>query len=234
MISTRDLSGLPDVDALRRLMQSMAMLDAILSPEWQYRYYSFNARWAKGEQMGSMRNGMGDDLFALFTKDGCFLKGFVHTAPMTPCAKNPQEVWPGVLGSVPPVFERGMNEPAFNMADTTFCVWRRYDDNCWQVGDIKFPQTKRDYKGKPIDPDGSGYLLSPYNGKPETYLAWAVDHFDPADAGGQLMLDHVRHVYAQEPLTGKLVKEISPELTLAELAADIREIGYPRRARKES
>jgi hypothetical protein len=32
MISTRDLSRLPDVDGLRRLLQSMAMLDAILCP----------------------------------------------------------------------------------------------------------------------------------------------------------------------------------------------------------
>ncbi len=43
MISTRDLSQLPDVDPLRRLMQSLAMLDAILSPDWELRYYSFNA-----------------------------------------------------------------------------------------------------------------------------------------------------------------------------------------------
>lgn len=43
MISSRDLSGLPDVPALRRLMQSLAMLDAILSPEWEYRYFSFNS-----------------------------------------------------------------------------------------------------------------------------------------------------------------------------------------------
>jgi hypothetical protein len=88
MISTRDLSGLPDIDALKRLMQSMAMLDAIMCPEWQYRLYSFNSKWAKGEQMGSMRDGQGDDLFALFTKDGCFLKGFAHEAPMTPVSRR--------------------------------------------------------------------------------------------------------------------------------------------------
>ena len=66
MISTRDLSFLPDVEQLRRLLQSMAMLDAILCPEWDLRYYSFNARWADGEQMGSMRDGCGDDLFVHF------------------------------------------------------------------------------------------------------------------------------------------------------------------------
>ena len=44
-ISTRNLEGLPDVTRLKRLLQSLAMLDAILMPEWEYRYYSFNAHW---------------------------------------------------------------------------------------------------------------------------------------------------------------------------------------------
>ena len=84
MISTRDLSSLLDVDALRRLMQSIAMLDAILSREWEFRYFSFNRRWSPGEQMGSLRNGQGDHYFALFNAAGCWLKGFDHEAPMSP------------------------------------------------------------------------------------------------------------------------------------------------------
>lgn len=76
MISTRDLSRLPDVDGLKALLQSMAVLDAILERDWQFRYYSFNAAWAADEQMGSMRNGSGDEFFALFNAAGCWLKGF--------------------------------------------------------------------------------------------------------------------------------------------------------------
>ena len=229
MISTRDLSGLPDIDALKRLMQSMAMLDAILSPEWEYRLYSFNANWAKGEQMGSMRSGNGDDLHALFTKDGCFLKGFDHEAQMSPYGRRPKSVWPGVLDSVPPEFARGLNEPAFSVEDTTFCIWRKYDDDRWyRGGDIQFPEIKHRLGGKPRDPDGSGDLLSPYDGKPETYLEWAAEHFADGFNGENLTLDHVRHVYAHKPLTAKLVKGVNPELTLAALKADIVEIGYPR------
>lgn len=43
MISTRQLGALPDIATLERLCQSLALLDAILSREWEYRYYSFNA-----------------------------------------------------------------------------------------------------------------------------------------------------------------------------------------------
>ncbi len=222
MISTRDLSALPDIDTLKRVMQSMAILDAILSPEWQYRYYSFNSKWSKGEQMGSMRNGSGDDLLALFTTDGCFLKGFAHEYPMTPYAKRTRKLWPGVLDSVPTVFAGGLNEPAFMMENTTFCIWRQYSDNCWQVGKLKFPSAHS-------DPDGSAFLLSPYDGKPESYHAWARNYFDISDAEVHLTLDHVRHVFAHKPLTVKLVKEINPEVTLAKLKADIAEIGYPKK-----
>lgn len=68
-ISTRDLSDMPGVDTLERLSQSVAMLDAILSPQWDYRYFSFHAVWdtSMNERMASMRNGSGDEYFLVFT-----------------------------------------------------------------------------------------------------------------------------------------------------------------------
>src|SRR4051812_1215303 len=104
MISTRDLSLLPGVDGLRRALQSIAMLDAILCPEWEFRYYSFNAAWDRGEQMGSMRNGSGDHFFAHFGPAGCCLKGFAHEYPMSPYRESPPRPWPGVLEAVPAEF----------------------------------------------------------------------------------------------------------------------------------
>ena len=35
MISTRDFRNLPDIPSFRRLVRALAMLDAILSPEWR-------------------------------------------------------------------------------------------------------------------------------------------------------------------------------------------------------
>ena len=63
-------------------MQSLAMLDAILSPEWEYRHFSFNSRWAPFEQMGSMRNGQGDHYFALFSAVGCWPPDNHHDPPI--------------------------------------------------------------------------------------------------------------------------------------------------------
>jgi hypothetical protein len=63
---------------------ALAMLDALLSPEWQDRYYSFNQRWSlpSGTRTGSMRNGSGDDLFILFFPDGSALHRDADVGPI--------------------------------------------------------------------------------------------------------------------------------------------------------
>ncbi len=72
MISTQNLSALSTIERLRKLSQALATLDAILCPEWQYRYYSFNAQWDVGEMMASMRNGSGDSISCFSLKQEQF------------------------------------------------------------------------------------------------------------------------------------------------------------------
>jgi hypothetical protein len=213
VISTRDLSQLPDIDRLQALMQSLAMLDAILSPEWEYRYYSFDAYWDTGETMASMRDGSGDETFALFTSAGAIVKGFAHESLMSPYTKNPPSVWSGVLDSVPAAFADFLNEPAFSLLDTTFCIWRTYDDATWQRGDIEFPKDK--------DPDGSADLLAMLDGNPQTYQVWAEHYYERP-----ISLSTVTHIYKHHPLTEKVVKELNPDISMQELASDIQEIAY--------
>ncbi len=216
MLSTRDLSQFPDIDTLRRAMQSMAMLDAILCPEWQCRYWSFNSRWATNEAMGSMRDGCGDDLFVHFGPAGCWVKGFTHESVMSPYRQQPPMTWPGIYGTVPTDFSGCLSDAAFDIASTTFCIWRRYGDPTWQVGPVIFPD------GHP-DPDGSSSLLSALDGRPETYRAWATEYFEV-----EVDLDAVRHAFSHARLTSDLVARLNPAVTLRTLAPDRREIGYPR------
>jgi hypothetical protein len=75
---------LPHPALLERRCIALATLDAILSPDWQYRYYSFNRHWDREARtrMASMRNGSGDDCFLLFFPDGtAALKGYDHESP---------------------------------------------------------------------------------------------------------------------------------------------------------
>ena len=59
MISSRHLLAIPGIDDLRRITQSIALLDAIIRPDWEFRYYSFNSKWSDKEMMASMRDGGG-------------------------------------------------------------------------------------------------------------------------------------------------------------------------------
>jgi hypothetical protein len=211
MISTRDLSKLPDIPSFRRLARALAMLDAILSPDWQYRYYSFDSRWADGEMMASMRNGSGDHWFALLCPAGVALHGLAHEAPTF----RPGWPWPGIFESLPGDFrENFLHEPAFDSANSTFCVWRHATDEGWCRGSVQLPAGD--------DPDGSAELLSILAGEPKQYSDFAADYYErqiaPAD---------VAALYGHQPLTRALVRRINPDVNLESLAGDIEEIGYP-------
>ena len=209
-ISTRNLDLLPDASALREVLRSMAMLDAILCPEWQFRYYSFNARWADGEEMASMRDGSGDDFFALFNSYGCFLKGFAHEAPAASTPISPQEHYEGL----PTEFAACVTEPAFRGDEVTFCIWRSFADVEWKCSALRLPEVD--------DPDGSADLLAPLDGSPETYRQWAEDYYEV-----DIPLEPVKAIYQRRPLTVDVVAALNPELGLKDLTEDICEIGYP-------
>src|ERR1700740_1935501 len=113
--STADLSALPEAVGLRRLCRSRAMLDAILCPEWPYRYHSFNANWAAGEEMASMRDGCGDGYFILFTKAGAIMKGFAHESEAWRRTSQRGQPLPGMFDGVPEEFAGFLDEPAFSM-----------------------------------------------------------------------------------------------------------------------
>lgn len=215
-VSTRDLSRLPDLTKLEQLSQSIAMLDAIISPEWDYRYFSFNAKWdpLKQERMASMRNGSGDEYFLLFSPQGGILKGFDHEAAMSPWTREPKEVWPGVLDHVPAMFADFLTEPAFSLGDTTFCIWRAHNDDRWQIGPVSFPLGN--------DPDGSEDLLWMLDGDPETYVRFAYDYYEKT-----LSIDLVRELYLLRPLTPALVSEINSDAEWNGLLSYAQEIGYP-------
>ena len=211
MISTRDLSGLPDIDGFVRLTSALAMLDAILSPDWEYRYYSFNSRWGTGEKMASMRNGSGDHWFALIAPYGVALHGLSHEAPTFQPGSPRDEVF----GDLPSEFHGSfLNEAAFDTANSTFCIWRRTADRLWSCGVT--PSTAGD------DPDGSRNLLTILDGKPKQYVEFAADYFER-----NIQVADVSAIYQHQPLTAELVHRLNAEVSVESLSSESDEIGYP-------
>lgn len=208
--STSNLLGLPGAASLKRLFQSVAMLDAVICPEREYRYYSFNANWAADEMMGSMRNGQGDEFFALFNCHGVFIKGFDHESVVA-SLRLPSEQF---YQELPHQFSACRLEPAFAPEFVTFCMWRLSDEANWSRAKIALPPSG--------DSDGSAYLLAILDCLPETYLRWATEYYER-----ELSSQAVIAVYEHRVLTEEIVSALNPTRSLASLREDVAEIGYP-------
>ena len=159
--------------------------------------------------MASMRDGEGDDWFLLFCEAGAILKGFAHESPMG----GPEETWEGVLSDVPAVFGSFLNQPAFALEDTSFCIWRTPGDDQWRKGNISYPSG--------ADPDGSADLLSILDNNPTTYQQWAEEYYE-----AEVSLTAVEHIYRHDPLTAEIVAHLNADLTIHDLTNDISAIGY--------
>lgn len=204
---------LPPVEQVLAVSKAIAMLDAVLCPEWLYRYYSFNSKWAPGSQMGSMRDGCGDHYFILFNQYGAILKGYAHEPPAATHVIKHGVPLPGMFAGVPAEFAEFLKEPAFSMNETTFCCWRGLQDPHWQPSHPDYPPQ--------YDPSGDQGLLTILQGDPRRYAKWARDHYEvPID------LEAVQRIYRHEPLSASLVHALNPDVSLADLGADIEEIAY--------
>jgi len=206
---------MPDISVLESLTQSLALLDAVMSPEWQYRYFSFNPSWdvSLSERMASMRTGSGDEYFLLFSAGAAIMKGFDHESPMSFWTRPQGDVWPGVLDHVPERFAAFLSEPAFNLEDTTFCIWRTASDPAWCHGPVLFPEGD--------DPDGSEGLLWLLNGNPTAYAKFAHEYFEKDPA-----VEAIDEVFRHQPLTPELIAALDVDRNFAESLRDALEIGY--------
>jgi hypothetical protein len=187
------------------------MLDAIMSPAWDLRYYSFDSRWADGQMMASMRNGSGDHWFALLAPAGIALHGLVHEASNY----RQDSPWPGLFDGLPLQFHSiFLEEPAFDTANSTFCLWRQTTDNRWHRGPVRLPPGD--------DPDGSAELLDILAGDPQQYVRFAADYYER-----DIAVEDVASIYRHERLTADRVRRLNPDVSLGALAEDADEIGYP-------
>ena len=215
------ISKLPGIDAVRSRSQAMAMLDAILCPDWSYRFFSFDRRWSPNESLASMQDGSGNDYSIVFSAVGAYARSFDHESPMTPWRSEPLAPWPGLFEAVPTVFHSLVEEPAFCEADgiprATACFWRQPADDAWSAGPVDFPA------GEHKDVDGTGWMFEVLvDGTAESYRKFAEEYYEVVPD-----ITAVRHVYDLKPLTQEIVSALNPDVDLADLAEDAAQIGYP-------
>lgn len=207
---------LPAASLLVRWCQSLALLDAILSPQRKYRYFSFDAFWGPDEQMASMSNGSGDEYSIVFATAGTYLRGFDHESDLSPFIRQPPAVQAGLWESVPAALESARTEPAFTMdgiPSVTIALWRLRTDNEWSFGQATAPE---------IGDDGGTWLFEQLDGSEGSYTSFAQEYYErDIDAAT------VERIMGYAPIREQDVVALNAELTLAELDADLAQIRYP-------
>jgi hypothetical protein len=213
MLSTRNLTLLPDINSLRQRLQQMAAIESVFAIEYGASQFEFHPKWDRSEQLGAFKNGSGDELFAHFTPSGCIIIGFAHESRMSPYRTSPPELWPGLLSDVPVEFQASLDEPAFDIASTTFVVWRRSTDTYWQTDNIEY---SNDEYG-----DGSHELLSHLIYTAAEFAEWLADNYEvDVDSG------IISSVFANNPLTNQQLSALNADATTKQLRKAVIETGF--------
>ena len=209
------MTSLPSIPDLIRRTKALAALDLILSPEWLYRYYSFNSAWAPGQQMASMRDGCGDEWWLVFDSTGwAALKGQAHESEAR--SKGREELSRAIQALIPPELTGFAAEPAFRWNQTGFAYFQRAFSQPWnRVNDLsKFAALN----------SGESELLRHLSGSPEDYASFATDYYET-----QVPVEIVAGVFGHEPLTENVVKTLNPSIAIEDIASELyTEIGYPK------
>lgn len=197
LFKLKDINLLSNIDIKKRL-KSLAMLDAILCPEWEYRYFSFNNSWDKDESMASMRDGEGNEYFILFKNENIIGKVFEKKHPLSDLQREE------IFKKIPKTLNSFFSEVAFSLEDTTFIFWKERKDEKW----FSLPSNKE-----------FSYLGYIYIAK--LYITWAKEYYE-VDFDEKT----IQEIFNYSPLTEARVQKLNKTLCLDDLKEDIKEIGY--------
>ena len=107
------------IEHLRNKMKTLALADAILMPEWEYRYFSYNSKWSDTQEMGSLRDGSGNEWFL-------WLSGNLAGYKCLSLDDGIMSDIDSVKSTIPSQYKEFLDEPAFAM-DKATCIWHLND-----------------------------------------------------------------------------------------------------------
>ncbi|MDB6024439.1 MAG: hypothetical protein JWM68_662 [Verrucomicrobiales bacterium] len=207
--------ALPPINLLINRCRALSALDLILSPEWQYRFYSFNAHWSDQEQMASMRDGCGNEWWIVFHREGwSALKGLGHES--SAWSEHGEKISAALQQSFPPAFKEFSTEPAFRWNETSFAYFHAVGGGGWtRVNDLA---------GYPTDETGEKELLEHLVGSPSDYAQFASDYYET-----EVDPRVVAQVFALHPITPQIITSLNSSTLLKDIVDELQnEIGYPR------
>jgi hypothetical protein len=166
--------------------------------------------------MASMRNGSGDEWWALFHDDGwAALKGLGHESAAW--SAHRQTLSRALQKTIPKEMESFATEESFAWDSTSFAFYLPKGAAQWTRANdaTKF--------AKETD-TGEDDLLAHLTGTAADYAQFATDMYE-LDVSAQM----AAHIFALKPISATTVTRINPETSLEEIEEELFEqIGYPR------
>ena len=129
MISTKDLSGLPNAERLKAFCKGLAALDVImLKEEWSFiRHYTYNPAWRKGKEAFFATDGGDQSMIVMFAPEGCVINGV--DSELYDWEEKLPRIEDLTAGDAPGSAKAHV-QPGGQKMKSTFCVWTE-DGAAW-------------------------------------------------------------------------------------------------------
>ena len=209
MLTSKNLSSLPDIQKLKQLCKSISALELIMEQEWEMRYYSYNPSWDIDEEVFEMRSGSEEEMLILFNKHGSVISGINYE-----CFdwKNDSPKIENLAKGLPKQFDDFIYNEPIKTRKSTFCIWRTIVDSEWQTGET-------------LEPDGSEDILYLLDGDPKKYVEFCEDYYEK-----NIPLDIVERIYQAEPISLEMIYKLNDEIEDEDIEIiknELEEIKYP-------
>lgn len=178
-------------------LKCIAVLEAIICPEWEYRCFSYNSHWGDEEEMASMNNSSGDEWFL-------WVKGRHAAVKLINYEIGILSDISSIRNEFPPSYAEFISESAFSIDDSS-SLWYLMD-NDW----VKFD----------VDREEARSMLAVFDWSALDYKEWADDYYE-----NDIPIEAIENIMAGS-LTEGDVQLLNPDLRLKDLDEEIEEIGY--------
>lgn len=184
------------IEQLCKKIKVLALLDAIIEQEWEYRYFSYNSRWSDIEEMGSFRDGCGGEWFLWVSGN---LAGYKCLSPEDGLMFDLQET----KNKASNAYRSFITEPAFSMDQAT-CIWYLKNSK-W----LKYGKSVKQL----IDLE----VISSW--KAGDYHAWAAEYYER-----EINLSAVEKIFNGQ-FSEEIAKTLNQEIEINVLMKELPEIG---------
>jgi hypothetical protein len=214
-ISPATISLLPAVDIVKRSWQAVAMLEALLNPEEDWRVFRYISEWRDGYSLAHIDTRSEGDSHGVFLGECAIIRGYDEGSAILARSRDPVEAEiASPTSRIPAQLRDFLTDPAlYEHAAATFCIWQEAHDSQWQMLDcMKRPQIV----------DEPLAFVNMLCGDPRPTVKWVEEYYELLR-----LADLVDALYAFTPLSEEIIARKQPDVERGAVLEAARTIGYP-------